>query len=309
MYRLYLKNGSGAVVGRADFSAENHEQSLIVAAAISDDCSDIAAGYELWYRDELVLSANQPMPPAKTGDFPEHQQRLILATEIALHGSDWIVKESAKLGEKIERLGGQSLNGYRTDPAVESSDRHKPVLIAGSAGTVDGFIAGIESPALRALAKHWSEVRGRKSMPSWSDLSSAALSPHLKLLWGYQFDRQRGEFTGRLAGTHIRRWLGSNFCNTKLADIHPPHTLMEAHAFLAKVVTTPGVGLCSGRLFTIGGDTVTGERLALPLATDETSADGILGASDFIYPSASGPVELIHENIEWCALRGGGNGP
>ena len=306
LYRLYLKNGSGAIVGRADFDAEEKEQSLVVAAAIFDDCSDIASGYELWSQDDLVLPLGQPAPPPETADLPERQQRLILATEMALYGGDWIIRESTKLAEKIERFGGLSTDAFRTDPATDSA--YQPALTAGSADTVEGFIAGIESPALRDLAKHWSEARGGKPMPSWSDLSSSALSPHLKLLWGYQFDRRKSEFTGRLAGTHIKRWLGPNFCNAKLSDIHPPHIVMEAHAFLAKVVTTPGVGLCSGRLFTIGGHTITGERLALPLATNETSADGILGASDFIYPSVSGQVELIHENIQWCTLPDSGSG-
>jgi len=46
-----------------------------------------------------------------------------------------------------------------------------------------------------------------------------------------------------------------------------------------------------------------GERIALPLALDGTNADGILGASDFVYPSnAKGAVELIHENMEWITL-------
>jgi len=308
VYRLYLKNGSGTIVGRTDFDAEEKEQPLIIAAAIFDDCSDIASGYELWSQDEMVLSLSRPSP-SQTADLPVRQQQLILAAEMALYGGDWMIKESIKLAEKIERHGGRSADECRTDPSMDSVSWHRPALPAGSANTVGSFIAGIESPALRDLAKHWSEARGGKPMPSWSDLSSSALSPHLKLLWGYHFDRRKSEFTGRLAGTHIKRWLGPNFCNVKLSDIHPPHIVMEAHAFLAKVVTTPGVGLCSGRLFTIGGGhTVTGERLALPLATDGTSADGILGASDYIYPSVSGLVELIHENIRWCALPDSSSG-
>jgi hypothetical protein len=55
-------------------------------------------------------------------------------------------------------------------------------------------------------------------------------------------------------------------------------------------------------LATVGGHTVTGERIALPLATDGTNADGVLGASVYIDPPAPQAFELIHENIVWCPI-------
>jgi hypothetical protein len=164
------------------------------------------------------------------------------------------------------------------------------------------FIATVNSPALRVIANHWNQVRGDRLMPTWADLSSSVLSPHFKILWGFQFDPQTGDFSGRLAGKNVRDWLGANFWGASLKDIHPPRIFRESHQFLSKVVTAPAAGRCSGRLFTLDGKPIMGERIALPLAADGITGDGVLGASDCECPPLSGPVELIHENAEWFAI-------
>lgn len=299
-------------VGREDFDAIDKAQALMIAAAIFYACSDIAFGYELWSGDERIPSPKETAASDIRGHLSDYQQQVVIDRAIALRDSHWLVAGSKKLIHEIETLVGSSTleasktHGRQATPSDSPLYAHRPALAADPANPFESFLAGIESPALRALATHWRDVRGDKSMPSWDDLSSSALAPHFQLLWGYQFDRQRGDFIGRLAGRHIRDWLGPKFCGAKLEDIHPPQVLEETRAFLAKVVATPGIGRCSGRLFTIGGHTVTGVRIALPLATDGFSADGILGASDYIYPPVTGPVALILENIEWCAISGSG---
>jgi hypothetical protein len=164
------------------------------------------------------------------------------------------------------------------------------------------FANVLSSPALQAVAQHWHQVRGDRLMPTWTDLSSSVLSPYFQLLWGFHYDSGSGDFTGRLAGAHIREWLGANFWGARLRDIHPPQVADDAHRFLTGVVTIPAAGRCSGRLFTMGGRPITGERIALPLAADGRNGDGILGVSDYEHLPVSGAVELIHENVEWFAL-------
>lgn len=164
------------------------------------------------------------------------------------------------------------------------------------------FRGTVKSPALLAVVQHWHQVRGRKRMPNWTDLSSAALTPHFELLWGFQHNPETGDFNGRLAGKHVKDWLGANFWGASLKDLHAPHVFADSHRFLFNVVSTPAAGRCSGRLFTIGGAAVTGERIALPLAADGLTADAVLGASAYETPISPGPVELIHENAEWFAI-------
>jgi hypothetical protein len=166
----------------------------------------------------------------------------------------------------------------------------------------DEFERVLNSPALRAVVKHWDQARGDRIMPTWADLSSSALSPHFQLLWGFHHDPQSNEYTGLIAGGHVSEWLGANFWGARLQDIHPPHVVEEARRFFDKILTEPAAGWCSGRLFTMAGRAVTGERIALPIAADGIRAGGILGATDYEYLPVTGPVELIHENVDWFSL-------
>ncbi|HET7085244.1 MAG TPA: PAS domain-containing protein [Rhizomicrobium sp.] len=167
---------------------------------------------------------------------------------------------------------------------------------------MQGLIDSIESPGLRAVAEHWREARGSKRMPRWADLSSAVLAPYFKLLWGYQYDPKTGEFTGGLTGEHIKDWLGTKFSGARLLDIHQPSAFREAQSILTQTVSSPSAYRSSGRLFTVGNHTVNGERIALPLAANGVTADGILGASDYQSPVLSGPITLIHDNLHWYPL-------
>jgi hypothetical protein len=161
----------------------------------------------------------------------------------------------------------------------------------------------ITSPALRAIAELWNTARGIRRMPSWSALPSAELSPHFKLLWGFQYDAELGEFTGRLAGENIREWINTNLYGANLKQLHPRASYAEAHQLLTRVVSTPLALRTSGCLFLSGGVVTTGERITLPIAVDGINGDGVLGASHYVGPAVKRPVEMvIHENIEWFSI-------
>ena len=169
-------------------------------------------------------------------------------------------------------------------------------------GNFETFISHVESPALRTVAQCWHEARGAKRMPSWADLPSCALLPYSKLLWGFAYDPKTGEFTGRLAGNRLSKWVGENFYGGRLEDLHARANYGESQQLLTKTVTTPLAGRSSGRLFSAGGFVVTGERIVLPLAEDGDTGNGILGASDYAPPPLLGPVEMVHENVEWYSI-------
>lgn len=139
-------------------------------------------------------------------------------------------------------------------------------------------------------------------MPSWTDLQPSALSRHARLLWGLEYTPQTGGFTGRLAGNRLRKWLSDNFSGGRLEDLHSLANYPEVKQLLTILVTTPLVARSSGRLFTVEDFVVTGERMALPIASDGKTCDGILGASDYAPPPLLGPVKLIHENVEWFEI-------
>jgi len=169
-------------------------------------------------------------------------------------------------------------------------------------GTFKSFLSSIKSPALRAIAEHWQEARGTRRMPSWSAFGSRDLSPHFKLLWGYRYDLETGQFTVHLAGNKLRKWVEPSFCGGRLQDQTTRSIYEDVRQYLTKIVTTPLAGRSSGRLFTVGDFAVPGERIALPIATDGKTGDGIFGASDYVSPPLLGPAELVHENVEWYRI-------
>src|SRR4029079_9239430 len=124
------------------------------------------------------------------------------------------------------------------------------------------FIGKIKSPALRAIAQHWHQARGGRLMPKWTELSSSVLAPHFQLLWGFQSDPKTQQFTGGLTGEQVKQWVGGGFSGARLQDLQPPAIVKETQQLMSKIVTTPSVLQSSGRLFTVGNYTVTGERIA-----------------------------------------------
>ena len=186
---MYLKDQSGLTVGREDFEAVDTAQARVIASAIWNACSDIAFGFELWRKDEHILPPQEPT--ASGAALSDYERQTVIATMVALRDSNWLITASEKLVREIESLRASSTSGASQADGGQAGPIYSPF---------ERFIAGIKSPALRAIAKHWSEVRCDKSMPSWDDLSSSALAAHFKLLWGYQFDRRNGEFTGRACG-------------------------------------------------------------------------------------------------------------
>lgn len=164
------------------------------------------------------------------------------------------------------------------------------------------FLAAISSRSLREVARHWNKARAQKRMPSWADITSLVPLPHGNHLWCYRYDPRTQDFTGQMAGENLRKWINTSFWRGRPQDISSWSNYDEALQLMKKIVTTPLVFRSSGRLFKVSDQEVTGERIALPLADDGKSGDAIFGASDFVPPQSVGPVQMLHENVEWYAI-------
>jgi PAS domain len=165
-------------------------------------------------------------------------------------------------------------------------------------GKFETFLSRLQSPALLVVAQRWNKARGKKRMPSWTDLASSAPLPDAERTWAFAYDPKSGDFTGILAGSRYGKWVGEKFYGGHLKDIHPPANYEEAHRLLTKIVTTPLAIRTSGRLFTADSYIVTGERIALPLAEDGQTGDAILGASDYTPAPLMGSLKMLYENVE-----------
>ena len=170
-------------------------------------------------------------------------------------------------------------------------------------GDFSCFDRKIESPALRAIAGHWNEARKDRRMPSWSDLRPTALAPYFGLIWVFRYDRNTREFTARLAGNRMMVAFGKSFRGTPLRELHPPHSLPRAQAGLMRVVSEPACCRSSGPLFKADDRITNGERIVLPLGTDN-NADGAFGASDYnrSVVTAVRHIEMIYDTLEWFSL-------
>jgi len=118
-------------------------------------------------------------------------------------------------------------------------------------------------------------------MPSWDDLRPKAIARQLPLVWSLKYDPGTKGFTGRLAGDRIARLIGKNFRGLPLEQAQTPAAFGAMQPLLNRVVTEPAIYLGSGNIFQYENAFLAGERLLLPLATNGTDSDGLLGATEY----------------------------
>jgi len=168
------------------------------------------------------------------------------------------------------------------------------------------LLGAIASESLKAVAAHWFEARGNKSIPSWADLNPKAIARQLSLVWSLKYDPATRAFTGRLAGDRIARLIRKDFRGLPLEQAQTPAAFGAMEPLLNRVVTEPAIYLGSGNIFQHENAFLAGERLLLPLATNGTDPDGLLGATEY------GQGENIAKSIQpavdkssWFNLDGG----
>jgi hypothetical protein len=159
----------------------------------------------------------------------------------------------------------------------------------------------MQSVALKEVVRHWDSVRGANLMPSFEQLQLSTLSDPITRMWVYRYDC--GRFTGRLADDQIAKAFGKSFSNLPLEEAHTAVTYLWVHRVLTRAVTEPAIYRSSGNLYRQAGQLIEGERIALPLADNGITGDGVLGVSDFRDPQLVGPYELLNENESFLPLR------
>lgn len=167
------------------------------------------------------------------------------------------------------------------------------------------FCQSIASPALRAVALHWHEARGNKTMPAWADLNPKAIAAYLPLVWAYKFDAEVGDFVGRLAGDRIARAYGKSFRGLTLGEIHTsPDGYRTGRMLLGRVMDEPAVFFGHGRVFQVDGEFRSGERIMLPLSGDGATGDGVFGATETgALPALHQPVQGYNDIGDWFSLK------
>jgi hypothetical protein len=166
------------------------------------------------------------------------------------------------------------------------------------------FCDSISSPSLKAVANHWYQARGACRMPRWADIQPRAIAAQLPIIWSYKYDHATGIFTGRLAGDRIARLFKKDFRGLPLVEAQAPEAFAWAHKLYSRVVLEPAIYRGAGRVLKQLQQYGGGERLMLPLSSDDVIGDGILGITEFHYPDLvpNIPVAAIGEMEEWFTL-------
>ena len=134
----------------------------------------------------------------------------------------------------------------------------------------------ITSPALKRVAQHWNEARGKKRMPGWSDIKPAAIAAQLSIVWAYRYDNQANDFIGRLSGDKIVEIFGKNLHGLPMREIYPPHDYPRLFARIKRVMTEPTLYRGQGVIFAHIDRHGIGERIIMPLG-----GDGVFGATEY----------------------------
>jgi len=164
----------------------------------------------------------------------------------------------------------------------------------------------IRSKELQAVADHWQEARKDRLMPAWRDLRPAAMRKQLQIVWSYAYDPATAEFTGRLAGDKITQIFQKNFKGLSIAEAHPPEAVGWVYDLLKRVVTEPALYHYEGQVFRQLDRHGLGERIILPLSSDGTVADGLIGATEYgLLPGVAVTVTPPAKMAEhWVPMKG-----
>lgn len=166
------------------------------------------------------------------------------------------------------------------------------------------FVARIQAPELIAIARHWGEARGNKSLPAWRDIDPVKIAPYLSIVWSWRYDRPTQAFTGRLAGDAITRAFDRSLRGVKLQDFFTGEGFLPVYERYKRVVSEPCFSRDSGAVFRHVDGVGVGERIIMPLAEDGRHGDSVFGATtyDLSQIARANGVKYTFDNLEYLPL-------
>lgn len=161
------------------------------------------------------------------------------------------------------------------------------------------FLASIKDPALVAVAEHWNMARSGRPMPAWQNIDPASVKEHLPIIWSWRWEPRMGTFIGRLAGEDILTVLSTHTRGKRIDECFPPEAREAIFARFKQVMDGPALMHSHGKVYVLGGRDGQGERIVLPLASDGTLGDGVIGATAYrlgIRPTTRDKISVDHLN-------------
>jgi hypothetical protein len=140
------------------------------------------------------------------------------------------------------------------------------------------FRAQLRAAPLIQLFDYWQCIRGRRLMPSWSDIRPEEIASVLPQIWAWRLD-DGDEPRIRLVGERILEVIRRNVRQKSAEDLYPAPQAAAIRARILKVAKTPTCSFTIGKVFDGKIEVGLGERLTLPYA-DTGGRLGVIGASN-----------------------------
>lgn len=134
---------------------------------------------------------------------------------------------------------------------------------------------------LRQLYVYWKSRCGDRRMPSRSDIDPLDLPALLPFIFLVDVLSDPRDFRFRLAGTHFRDAVGTEFTGRLIGEVFPPSFGAEVHYYWSECVNRSEPAVGSGALWIAERNHVTWKGIVLPLSPDASSVNMLLGAAIF----------------------------
>jgi len=141
----------------------------------------------------------------------------------------------------------------------------------------------ISDPRLRLLYAHWDEARAGRQMPSRRALDPVRIPSVLSIIFLCDYERDTGRLRYRLAGEEIRGAYDEEITGRCQDEVFAGAERDRHLARVRRIMENPTIIHATGEVYGFAGRRGTGERLGLPLSTDGTTADGVVGATVYCW--------------------------
>jgi len=105
---LYFLNAAQRITARDEFEAENDETAITIAGLLSDACSDLSPGFELWQGARRVVPDVKKQaaahPNQSSTAITLQLQNIVLEREEIIQQSHWLIAKSARLLARVDEL-------------------------------------------------------------------------------------------------------------------------------------------------------------------------------------------------------------
>jgi len=102
-YRIYFTALNDRIVGRHDFEADDDAAAARIGYVLFEACSDACHAFELWEGSRKVRSRRRRRH-VSLSDLADDHQQIVVQTEELISRSEWVIAQSRKLLERLDRL-------------------------------------------------------------------------------------------------------------------------------------------------------------------------------------------------------------